>query len=91
MEYHLFHGETVPQIMQTLQKLGFEVIHSNHDNGFGMIWASTSQSTIDPDGGVRSLLKPCIRDATSAMRRVEMMNLRKQLLVERSLGFPQHS
>lgn len=45
MEYHLFHGETVPQIMQTLQKLGFEVIHSNHDNGFGMIWASTSQST----------------------------------------------
>jgi FkbM family methyltransferase len=39
MEYHLFHGETVPQVERALQELGFEVIHLQPSNGFGMIWA----------------------------------------------------
>jgi FkbM family methyltransferase len=42
MEYHLFHGETVPQVERTLQDLGFEVIHLQPSNGFGMIWARAS-------------------------------------------------
>jgi FkbM family methyltransferase len=42
MEYHLFHGETVSQVEHTLQDLGFEVIHLQPGNGFGMIWARAS-------------------------------------------------
>ena len=39
MEYHLFHGETVEQLDQTLRNLGFETSHWQHDIGFGTAWA----------------------------------------------------
>jgi FkbM family methyltransferase len=39
MEYHLFHGETVQDVWQILEGLGFKVIHCQPDIGFGIIWA----------------------------------------------------
>jgi len=43
MEYHLFHGETVPQLERTLRDLGFKIILLQPGPGFGMIWASASR------------------------------------------------
>jgi FkbM family methyltransferase len=40
MEYHLFHGETVEQVEQTLRGLGFVVTRCKPDAGFGMVWAT---------------------------------------------------
>jgi FkbM family methyltransferase len=40
MEYHLFHGETIQQVEQTLQRLGFAIKSLKPDQGFGMVWAS---------------------------------------------------
>jgi len=42
MEYHLFHGESVAQVEQTLRGLGFEPIHWQNDVGFGIVWATRS-------------------------------------------------
>jgi FkbM family methyltransferase len=39
MEYHLFHGETVQDVWQILDGLGFKVIHCQPDVGFGIVWA----------------------------------------------------
>jgi len=45
MEYHLFHGETFPQVEAALHQLGFEVIHCQHDAGFGIVWATQLQQS----------------------------------------------
>lgn len=42
MEYHLFHGETFPQVESALRNLGFRIIHTEHDVGFGIVWATQS-------------------------------------------------
>ena len=42
MEYHLFHGETFPQVEEALRTLGFRIIQSQHDVGFGIVWATRS-------------------------------------------------
>ncbi len=42
MEYHLFHGETFPQVEEALHNLGFRIIHTEHDAGFGIVWATRS-------------------------------------------------
>jgi len=42
MEYHLFHGETIPQLESTLQALGFKVIRLEPGPGFGILWATAS-------------------------------------------------
>lgn len=42
MEYHLFHGETFPQVEDALHNLGFRIIHTEHDAGFGIVWATQS-------------------------------------------------
>jgi FkbM family methyltransferase len=39
MEYHLFRGETIAQVEESLRGLGFEPIHWEHDAGFGIVWA----------------------------------------------------
>jgi FkbM family methyltransferase len=39
MEYHLFRGETVQDVWQILDGLGFRVIHCQPDVGFGIVWA----------------------------------------------------
>lgn len=44
MEYHLFHGETFRQLEETLHSLGFAVIHTQHDVGFGIVWATQVKS-----------------------------------------------
>ena len=48
MEYHLFRGETVSQVEQALQKLGFTVTRLRQQQGFGMIWATAVEA---PDEG----------------------------------------
>ncbi len=41
MEYHLFHGETVEQVVESLSNLGFRVIHWGTPFELnGVIWAS---------------------------------------------------
>jgi FkbM family methyltransferase len=42
MEYHLFHGETVADVGQALNGLGFEITKWNYDVGFGILWAKRS-------------------------------------------------
>lgn len=42
MEYHLFHGETVRDVEQSLSSLGFETTHWQQDSGFGIVWAVRS-------------------------------------------------
>jgi FkbM family methyltransferase len=39
MEYHLFHGETVEEVDETLDRLGFETIKWETNEGFGVVWA----------------------------------------------------
>jgi FkbM family methyltransferase len=39
MEYHLFQGETVAQVEQTLNGLGFDIVRLQPATGFGMVWA----------------------------------------------------
>jgi FkbM family methyltransferase len=43
MEYHLFHGETFQQVADALRSLGFAVIRTQHDVGFGIAWATQLQ------------------------------------------------
>jgi FkbM family methyltransferase len=45
MEYHLFQGETIAQVEQTLSGLGFEVMRLQPGPGFGMIWARARDNT----------------------------------------------
>lgn len=45
MEYHLFHGETVAQVEQALESLGFVAIHWEHDKGFGLVWATRPENS----------------------------------------------
>jgi hypothetical protein len=40
MEYHLIHGETIEDVEQVLNSLGFEVINWKYDLGFGIAWAT---------------------------------------------------
>lgn len=40
MEYHLFEGQMFSQVEESLRNHGFEVIHSEHDIGFGIVWAT---------------------------------------------------
>ncbi|MGH9590967.1 MAG: FkbM family methyltransferase [Terracidiphilus sp.] len=40
MEYHLFHRETFAQVDETLRGLGFKIIHTRHEVGFGILWAT---------------------------------------------------
>ena len=43
MEYHLFHRQVFSQVEESLHKNGFAVIHTEHDVGFGIVWATNSQ------------------------------------------------
>lgn len=43
MEYHLFEGQTFSQLEESLHKHGFTVIHTEHDIGFGIVWATKLQ------------------------------------------------
>ena len=42
MEYHFPHGETVTDVEQTLNGLGFEVICWKYEAGYGILWAKRS-------------------------------------------------
>jgi FkbM family methyltransferase len=44
MEYHLFRGETIAQVEESLNGLGFEVTHLQPGPGFGMAWATARGS-----------------------------------------------
>jgi FkbM family methyltransferase len=51
MEYHLFRGETIAQVEQTLNGLGFDVMRLQPGPGFGMAWAKARN---DAANGSRS-------------------------------------
>jgi FkbM family methyltransferase len=43
MEYHLFHNETFTQVDEALRRVGFAILHTRHDVGFGILWATRMQ------------------------------------------------